>query len=148
MLEYWVDFELLCCADPTWTTLKGKFQTDAWFAVFSHILHCVHCRDILHKKQINSPKLAEENERYFYINLAILTVISESLIEFAKFPCNKNILFYQLLGEVNRKKQKETYYLHYNNNWYIHIIINIFDILATTKSLFIKTLLPSIIKEL
>ena len=39
------------------------------------------------------PKLAEERKL-------------ESLIKFAKFPCNENSLFYhQALGEINRKKQ-------------------------------------------
>ena len=39
------------------------------------------------------------------IHLAIFTVISESLIKIATFPCNESPLFYQVLAEVNRKKQ-------------------------------------------
>ena len=52
------------------------------------------------------PKLTEERKVTLFINLAIFAFISESLIEFAKFPCNENSLFYhQVLGEINRKKQ-------------------------------------------
>ena len=41
-----------------------------------------------------------------FINLAIFAFISESLIQFAKGPCNENSLFYrQVLGEINRKKK-------------------------------------------
>ena len=73
--------------------------------VFSHTLQFDNYSDILHPEQANPSKLAEENEKVtLFINLAIFRVISEILIEFATFLCNENTLFYQVLGEVNRKK--------------------------------------------
>ena len=74
--------------------------------IFSHIIHFVHYRDILHKEQVNPPKLGKRKlKATFFVNLGIFAFISESLIEFATFACNENSLFYEVLGQVNRTKQ-------------------------------------------
>ena len=73
--------------------------------VFSYILHFVHYRYILHKEQVNPPKVGKRKRKVtLFINLGIFAFISESLIEFATFACNENF-FYDVLGEVNRTKQ-------------------------------------------
>ena len=58
-----------------------------------------------HNEQATKTRQRKRKATLFF-NLAIFAFISESLIEFAKFPCNENSLFYrQVLGEINRKKQ-------------------------------------------
>ena len=58
-----------------------------------------------------------------FINLTIFAVVSDSLIEFAKFLCNESSLFYQTLGEVNRRTQ------------YIQVLILSFMISCSTETI-------------
>ena len=79
--------------------------------VFSYILHFVHYRYILHKEQVNPPKVGKRERKVtLFINLGIFPFISESLIEFATFACN-----FPLVHPTPENFPPENYHLEYHH---------------------------------